>query len=347
VAKTIWIDLENSPHVPFFLPWIGRLRETGHEVLLTARDLSQTLELLRLENLEFTALGGHSAGSKPARAARSMGRAVGLANWARGRSIDLALSHGSRAGAMAAATLRIPALTFIDYEFVSLRAFGLCCQRVFVPEAVSVDAMVAGGVPLDRIVQYPGIKEQLYLDSDGASLHPDDPPLVLVRPPARLAHYHTAQSAALYQKLLDRLATGTPNCRVLVLPRYETDRNDLAPIAAAHPHISIAEGSESAESLLRRASLVVSGGGTMVREAAVLGIPAASFFGGRLGGVDRRLIELGRLVLLENDDDVASLALPGQAADRPERTVRPQPLPETAELRVFLEREVFSWLETR
>ena len=44
-AKKIWIDIDNSPHVPFFLPIIEELRKKGFEVDLTARDMYQVREL--------------------------------------------------------------------------------------------------------------------------------------------------------------------------------------------------------------------------------------------------------------------------------------------------------------
>ena len=31
--RTVWIDIDNSPHVPFFLPIIGELQSRGIELL--------------------------------------------------------------------------------------------------------------------------------------------------------------------------------------------------------------------------------------------------------------------------------------------------------------------------
>jgi predicted glycosyltransferase len=50
-----------------------------------------------------------------------------------------------------------------------------------------------------------------------------------------------------------------------------------------------------AQSLIAHADLVISAGGTMNREAVALGTPVYSTFEGRLGAVDERLIEEGRL----------------------------------------------------
>ena len=54
----------------------------------------------------------------------------------------------------------------------------------------------------------------------------------------------------------------------------------------------------------RHSDLVVSGGGTMNREAAALGVPVYSIFRGTIGSVDRQLQKEGRLILIENPDDV-------------------------------------------
>jgi hypothetical protein len=50
--------------------------------------------------------------------------------------------------------------------------------------------------------------------------------------------------------------------------------------------------------------LVISGGGTMNREAAALEVPVYSIFRGKIGAVDRYLADTGRLILLESVEDV-------------------------------------------
>jgi predicted glycosyltransferase len=56
--------------------------------------------------------------------------------------------------------------------------------------------------------------------------------------------------------------------------------------------------------LIWYSDLVVSGGGTMNREAAALDVPVYSTFRGKIGAVDRYLSQSGRLVLLERADDL-------------------------------------------
>jgi predicted glycosyltransferase len=50
----VWADLTNSPHVLVLRPVIRALERAGADVLVTARDFAQTLELAARHGLEFT-----------------------------------------------------------------------------------------------------------------------------------------------------------------------------------------------------------------------------------------------------------------------------------------------------
>ena len=58
-SRTIWVDLDNSPHVPFFAPIIAELRSSGYRVALSARDAYQVFELADGMHLEYTKIGRH------------------------------------------------------------------------------------------------------------------------------------------------------------------------------------------------------------------------------------------------------------------------------------------------
>ncbi len=62
--KTIWIDLDNSPHVPFFIPIIGELEKRGHSVILTARDTFQVVGLADYYKLSYARVGRHYGANK-------------------------------------------------------------------------------------------------------------------------------------------------------------------------------------------------------------------------------------------------------------------------------------------
>lgn len=58
--------------------------------------------------------------------------------------------------------------------------------------------------------------------------------------------------------------------------------------------------------LIWASDLVVSGGGTMNREAAALGVPVYSIFRGKIGAIDQDLSDTERLTLIEKVEDVRS-----------------------------------------
>jgi uncharacterized protein len=78
-----------------------------------------------------------------------------------------------------------------------------------------------------------------------------------------------------------------------VLPRTEEQREYVRGLAL--PSVIVPDRAVDAQSLIALADVVVSAGGTMNREAAALGVPVYTTYGGRLGGVDEQLIREGRL----------------------------------------------------
>jgi predicted glycosyltransferase len=289
-----------SAHVLVFRPLIGLLRERGDEVEITARDYAQTLQLLELHGLEATVLGRHGGRSRLGKA-RSLGsRLHALRKWARPREFDLALAHGSHELTITARRLGVPSATTHDYEFATLQhQLGMrAATKVVVPESIPEDRLARFGVRPPKLLRYPGLKEEYYL----ADFDPDpevpaalgaDPNRVLVvlRPPPDVSLYHR-HSNPLFPQTLDHLGR-TDDVQAVVLPRTEEQREYVRGLAL--PSVIVPDRAVDAQSLIALADVVVSAGGTMNREAAALGVPVYTTYGGRLGGVDEELIREGRL----------------------------------------------------
>jgi predicted glycosyltransferase len=289
-----------SAHVLVFRPLIGLLRERGDEVEITARDYAQTLQLLELHGLEATVLGRHGGRSRLGKA-RSLGsRLHALRKWARPREFDLALAHGSHELTITARRLGVPSATTHDYEFATLQhQLGMrAATKVVVPESIPEERLARFGVRPPKLLRYPGLKEEYYL----ADFDPDpevpaalgaDPNRVLVvlRPPPDVSLYHR-HSNPLFPQTLDHLGR-TDDVQAVVLPRTEEQREYVRGLAL--PSVIVPDRAVDAQSLIALADVVVSAGGTMNREAAALGVPVYTTYGGRLGGVDEELIREGRL----------------------------------------------------
>src|SRR3954462_12809113 len=116
----VWVDLTNSPHVLVLRPGIRALERRGADVLVTARDFAQTLELCERHGIACEAIGRHRGGRVAPKGGGAPSRSAALVRWARGRKLDLALGHGSNDVTVAAALLRIPSSTAFDYEWAKV-----------------------------------------------------------------------------------------------------------------------------------------------------------------------------------------------------------------------------------
>ena len=300
----VWIDLTNSPHVLVMRPVIGELRRRGHEVQVTARDFAQTLDLCARFGIAHTAIGRHRGGGVAAKARGLAARSLALERWARGRRFDLALGHGSNDISVAAASLRIPSSTTFDYEWATVQHNVNCrlARAVVVPDAIPPERLYRYGAR-GKVHAYPGLKEEYYL----ADFEPSeavlaelglDPaqPIAAVRTPPEVSLYHRFEND-LFAQVLDRL---TSRAQVVVLPRTPEQRDELA----RRGDLVIPDHAIDAQSLVARADLVVSAGGTMNREAVALGTPVYTIFEGRPGAVDEALIAQGRLKRLTRPEDI-------------------------------------------
>lgn len=313
-GRKVWIDLDNSPHVPFFLPMIEELERRGYQIILTARDAYQVRELVDYYQLRCTMVGRHHGKNKLLKVLGACMRTVSLARHMIRHRPSIGVSHGSRAQLLACVALRIPSLMIIDYEFAATTRF-INPTWAMVPEVLPATSV---GFTNCTVLKYPGIKEDVYLSRfrpdaslrDRLGIRPDEL-LVMLRPPATEAHYHNPESDVLMEEVLAVL-TEHPQARTVLLPRNERQAAVLregCARAIAAGKIIIPRQVEDGLNLIWNSDLVISGGGTMNREAAAMGVPVYSIFRGKIGAVDRYLAKEGRLILLESRDEVRTKLL--------------------------------------
>ncbi len=296
----VWVDLTASAHPLVFRPLVERLHAQGHEVEITARAYAQTLQLIEAHGMTATVIGHHGGRSAAGKARQMASRLQALKKWAKPRKFDVALAHGSHELTMTARRLGIPSSTTFDYEWAWLQ-HQLGCRaatRVVVPDSIPAERLKNYGAVPPKLQQYPGLKEEYYL----TDFEPDESVLrdwsidsgrvlVVLRPPPDVSLYHR-HSNPLFPQTLEHLGR-LEDVHAFVIPRTDEQRDYVK--ALDLPSVIVPEQSVDAQSLIAYADLVVSAGGTMNREAAALGVPVYTTYGGRLGGVDEQLIREGRL----------------------------------------------------
>ena len=328
-GRKIWIDLDNSPHVPFFVPIIQELRQRGYNLLLTARDNAQVRELAQYHHLDCRYFGHRFGRNLLVKVLGTSARVFQLAPVVLREKPDLALSHGSRSLTALSSVLKIPSIVMFDYEHTKGLP-GFRSKWLMVPEVLAASLV---GVDHRYLLEYPGLKEDVYVPRfrptpgirEELGLSRDDL-LVVIRPPASDAHYHNPLSDVLFSFVVEYLSQFS-SVRMVLLPRNQVQAASLRkqwPALFSGGMVRIPEHVVDGLNLIWFSDLVISGGGTMNREAAALGVPVYSIFRGTLGAVDRSLAAQRRLTLLETPEDVRTmLALDHRPLAHPDTSPRP------------------------
>ncbi|HEY7562166.1 MAG TPA: DUF354 domain-containing protein [Gaiellaceae bacterium] len=312
----IWIDIENPPQVQYLSPFRGAFERAGAETVVTARDYGIALDLLAREGAGFHPVGVSYGKGKARKVAGLLGRARALNGFFRGNPRPDALMHAGRASVLVAARLRIPNFSVSDYEYADFTLERFTGSYVIHPDVIDPGEYTRQGVKAERLIPYRGLKEDIsFAGLDVGAVGPwplpgieaDELVRVLFRPAAEESHYYREASGELTLDLLGHLAP-QESAVVVFSPRDPRQIAYLDRFRWANPPVVLREAVPFVP-LLKAADVVVSSGGTMIREAAYIGIPAYSIYRGEMGGVDRHLEEVGRLTLLSSPGDFGALAL--------------------------------------
>ena len=285
--------------------------------MLTARDCFQVCELADMAGFKYRKIGRHYGKHSFAKIAGLGIRVLQLMPFILRERPAISVSHGSRSSLVLSALLGIPSINIVDYEHADHRVTAWIGSKrkkwMLAPEVIPSDSLMKHGIPRDQLLHYPGIKEDVYTPffqpdpslKETLGLQPDHI-VVTIRPPATEAHYHNPESEKLLMAVFDLLGAH-PEVKTVLLPRTHRQEEELRqarPDLFAAGRIVVPKHAVDGLDLIWYSDLVISGGGTMNREAAALGIPVYSLFRGTMGAVDKHLAETGRLVLLESERDV-------------------------------------------
>src|SRR5438874_679463 len=267
----VWVDLTNTAHVLVLRPLVELMEREGHEVALTARPLSHTIELLEGWGHPHRVIGRYGGAGRVGKARAAAGRVAGLARFARARRFDCALAHGSTDLPPASRLLGIPNSTMFDYEWAALQHHVNCrlANRVLVPDAIPAERLARYGARPPKLIRYPGLKEEYYM----ADFEPDTAVLdeLGVNRELLLCVVRTAPSYALYlggseTPLLPRVlqqVVENEGAQAVVLARTPEQRQAIH--ALGLERVIVPERAVDGRSLVAFADALVSAGGTMNR----------------------------------------------------------------------------------
>jgi len=302
----------------FFKDLIKEL-QVDHKILLTCRPLANTIELLDLFQLPYTIIGKHYGRNQIKKICGFPLRIIQLYRFLRSKRIDVAISHSSFYSPPVAKLLGAHCMYLNDNEHAAgNRISFVFADWILVPEFLDTGKILRQWGKLNKIVKYPGLKEGIYLwrydtlnsGKRNSGANPDKK-TIYIRPEPLTAQYYKGQ-----KNFMDDLIMGLQaHTRIVMLPRSAEQkayyRNEK------FKYIHIPEKSIELADIINQCDLFIGAGGTMTREAAVLGIPTISIYQDDLLDVDKYLIHQGCMLHLKSLTAEHILKHLGQSKNKP------------------------------
>lgn len=311
----IWFDLDNSPHVPLFRPIFKELSKRNLQYFITAREYAQTVDLLKLWDIEFELVGIHGGKSKIKKIVNLFHRAHQLGKCIKGKDMKLAVSHGSRSQLLTAKAKGINSILMMDYEYTERRIFNLLSTYLLIPKIIPDERLKSAGINLKKVVRYDGFKEELYINNFIPEKDfrkriniKEEEVLIVIRPPGMLGNYHDRRSEKLFLSAIQYFLK-LDNTVCLIVNRTKSERDFLTNNFKLSNKLRFLEKAVDGLQLLYCADICLSGGGTMNRESALLGTRTYSIFTGRRPYLDEYLQNVGKLKFIETEKDIEEIII--------------------------------------
>lgn len=307
----VWIDIVNSPHVRFFNGVIKRLKADGHEVLITARDFSNIHDLLDIFELDYVSIGNHGV-TLEEKLLSSTKRAYELSKFIAKENVDIAITKHSIELPRVAFGLGIPNVFVLDNEHaIAANKLTLpLTNKLIIPEIFDVWNTIHFGMNPNDIVRYNGTCEVSHLEDfvynenilDDLNLEIKKDKIIFMRPEPSLASYLDADcTKSVLTPIVEALKD---DADILIIPRFKTQGKLFEDIENVH----IIQTPVDTFSLMKKADLVIGAGGTMNREAALLGTPVISCYPGKQLSVDTYYINKGLMKRSTKLDEIIKLS---------------------------------------
>ena len=284
----IWIDITNTPHVNVLMPIIRHL-EKDHELVFTARDFSETLPLLKKNGITPIVYGNYKGKSRIKKMMGLLGRMWTMLF--KLPKFDLALSLGGNYTSAIAFLRGKKSIVFSDND-ISFKFFSFAMGSYFIfPYYFKYQKVQKKYRIKDaQIKTFNGFKEDIYI----AEFKPDPAfmdqlpfkDFITIRPENLKASYVPKDSTTIVPQLFEVFK----DKNILFLPRYEEEKK----YAEGYSNVWWPDGPLSGLDVCYNTQAMLTGAGTFAREAALLGVPAVSFFPSPVFlSVDEAMQELG------------------------------------------------------
>jgi len=285
----IWIDITNSPHINFFKPFIKKWNDEGNEIIITTRDLANTIDLIKQNNWNYYEIGGHAGKNKVKKLLYFPRRVLLLRKFLKNIKPDIGISQSSFYSPVVGKLLGIPTIYLNDNEHAkgNYLAFKFATLNI-VPEFLKSLAETLEWNKKYKLDFYPGIKEGIYLSQSNIrnlKKTSQGKKYIYIRLEPWTAQYYKGRNQFMDELILKL----KENYNIIILPRGADQAKHYN--SEIFKGIEVVEKPIPLENIYKTCTLFIGAGGSMTRELAYLGIPTISVYQDNLLEVDKYLIK--------------------------------------------------------
>ncbi|MHA1583997.1 MAG: DUF354 domain-containing protein [Promethearchaeota archaeon] len=306
-GKKIWIDVEEPKTGIMFKSIFRKFQDAGAELLITARDFDSTHKIMDDLGIKYLKVGKHGGADIQEKLKTYIDRLSELFPIITKEKPDFLVTFGSVEGTRIAYGLQIPSIGFSDEPrsvYVSKLYFPYIGMLI-TPDCIPIEQYNALHATNDRIIRYNGIDEVAWLRHYQPNreilkkFNVEPGKFVLMRSEPTFACYFVDKlkpNETFIAKYFPEILKECPEQTYFLLVRTEGQEKWLKEQLKDYlpnKKIQITRYLPNIVDLCFYASLVVSGGGTIVRESAMLNVPSIEFFPGESAPQEKWLVKNG------------------------------------------------------
>lgn len=305
--KKIWIDIEEPKTAIMFNSLMKKFQKENAELLITARDYDSTFQILDDLDIEYQKVGKHGGEKLEDKLETYINRLTELFPFVSKFNPDYFITFSSVEGARISYGLKIPSIGYNDEP----RNVPVCklifpyLDKIIIPACVPEKLYVNLHANPDKLIKYNGIDEIAWLSEyepnpkilDKNSLEKGK--FVIIRSEPSFASYFINKlkpEESLISQFFPPIFMKFPNLKYFLIVRTEKQEMYLKKKLKDYinnSNIEISRYMPNMVDLCYYSALVISGGGTIVRESSLLNVPSIEYFPGETAPQEHFLIDNG------------------------------------------------------
>jgi len=304
-GKKIWIDIEEPKTGIMFNSLFKMFEDEGINLLITARDYDSTFQILDDLGVEYQKIGKHGGDQLSDKLETYINRLKDLLPPVKKFDPDYFVTFSSVEGTRIAYGLQIPSMGYNDEP----RNEPVCKQilpfldNVIVPFCVPKEWYINLGADPKKLLRYNGIDEIAWLSEYSPNpgvlnkFEVEKGKYIIMRSEPSFASYlidKVEPEATLIDQIFPPIYEQFPDNKYFLLVRTEKQEKylkDKLKKFSGNKNIIITRYLSDIADLCFYGALIISGGGTIVRESSLLSVPSIEFFPGETAPQEHFLVE--------------------------------------------------------